>query len=132
MESPAFCLSALAILPRMPAHYFLGNQLLGSSNKPFPTGQSCALFCTTCGEIWGRIVVSSVWCVRSVPCVKHKRTGVRDWGAESGSFLIESFNLERTSTMFAAETIEELPPEVLRYELLLRLDKFDKEQRNGN
>lgn len=107
----------------MGAHYFLGSKLLGSSDKSFQGGQSCALFCTTCGDIWGRIVVGNVWRVRSVPCIKHKRTGVMDWSSESGSFLITSFDMAHTSTMFAAETIEELPPEVLRYELLLRLDK---------
>ncbi len=106
----------------MGALYFLGNQLLGSSASEFPCGQSCALFCTTCGEIWGRIVVSEVWRVRSVPCIKHSRTGVMDWGAVPGSFLIESPS-SHTSLMFAAETLEELPPEVLRYELLLRLAK---------
>lgn len=106
----------------MGALYFLGSRLLGSSDTTFPYGQSCALFCTTCGEVWGRIVVSPVWRVRSVPCIKHTRTGVMDWGAEPGSFLIESPTAV-TSIMFAAETLEELPPEVLSYELQLRLNK---------
>jgi hypothetical protein len=116
----------------MSAHYFLGSKLLGSSTSEFPSGQSCALFCTTCGDIWGRIVVSTAWRVRSVPCIKHKRTGVADWSSESGSFLVPSFDREHTSIMFAAETIEELPPEVLQYEFQLRLRQFNKEEVNGD
>lgn len=107
----------------MGAHYFLGNQLLGSSTSDFPYSQSCALFCTTCGDVWGRIATGGPWRVRSVPCIKHQPTGVVDWGTVPGSFLIASLTKEHTSVMFAAETLEALPPEVLRRELDIHLAK---------
>lgn len=94
----------------MGAHYFLGNQLLGisprlpmwSDSQVEPTNQR--LFCPNCGTIWGSVYISDkVLCSPVIRrCSQHG----------DGSFIAPW-----------RQAFEELPPEVLRYELLLRLDK---------
>lgn len=99
----------------MPAAYFLGTQLLGSTiayHKWDDTEDarfSEALFCPVCGDIWARIVESlaTTWHVTNRECSKHSS---RDC---AGSFIAPW----RT-------TFEELPPEVLRYEAQLRLNRL--------
>lgn len=96
----------------MPAAYFLGNRLLGSTilwhqwSDTELAQFSEALFCQKCGEIWGRVVegLAPEWHVTNRRCAKHG----------DGSFIAPW----RT-------TFEELPPEVLRYELQLRLNLFE-------
>lgn len=94
----------------MGALYFLGNQLLGTSKRPAmwsdhtPQVSSVGLMCETCGEVWGRIVQedSPRWTFQMRDCSKHG----------NGSFIAPWAN-----------QFEELPPEVLHYELILRLNK---------
>lgn len=102
----------------MGAHYFLGNRLLGTS-PDLPRWEdykvhhnNVAHFCPSCGEVWGRVMDSRLagWFPQITPCAKHG----------NGSFISAWRN-----------TFEELPPEVLHYELLLRLEKFDKGNENG-
>ena len=98
----------------MGAYYFLGNQLLGTSRKsPMwsdTTEQltNVGMMCDTCGEVWARVVNSMAhrWTFQMRLCGKHG----------NGSFIAAWAN-----------QFEELPPEVLRYELLLRLDKYERE-----
>lgn len=102
----------------MGAHYFLGNALLGTSSRlaMFEDHKvhhnNLAHFCPQCGEIWGRIVDERLagWWSQATLCSKHG----------GGSFISPW-----------RQTFEELPPEVLRYELELRLNQFDKENGNG-
>ena len=102
----------------MGAHYFLGNKLLGTSERLHRWEdsrvhhQNVAHFCPTCGEVWGRIIDSQVagWFAQTNLCAKHG----------GGSFI----SPWRSS-------FEELPPEVLQYELQIRLDQFERSQ-NGN
>ena len=94
----------------MGAHYFLGNTLLGSSpaiprwedHKVHHT--NVALFCPDCGEVWGRIMDDRLagWFAQTTLCGKHG----------GGSFISPWRN-----------SFEELPPEVLHYELQLRLNR---------
>lgn len=101
----------------MPASYFLGNRLLGSTiayHKWSDTEvmrESEAMFCPVCGEIWGRIVESlaTSWHTTTRECQRHGRPDQDS----AGSFIAPW----RT-------TFGELPPEVLRYEAQLRLDRF--------
>lgn len=97
----------------MPATYFLGTRLLGDSilNPMWadsePAHYNQALFCCSCGDIWGRVVYHqrSIWVTTNRSCGKHG----------GGSFIAPW----RT-------TFEELPPEVLQYELQLRLNQLER------
>ena len=118
------------IIPmRYTAHYFLGTRLLGQSSfDSISAPYSTALFCRTCGEIWGRVSVpENSWQVRSVPCEHHLPTGVPDWSAWPGSFLEHSLWKDQTSTMFWGEVLEHLPPAVLEREVRLALQQSAKE-----
>lgn len=96
----------------MGAHYFLGNRLLGSSPKPPMWSDASAqetnvgLMCDTCGETWARVVNTRAtrWTFQMRLCEKHG----------NGSFIAAWVN-----------QFEELPPEVLQYELQLRLNKYE-------
>ena len=95
----------------MPALYFLGNRLLGSSPELSRwddlkvNHNNLAYFCPTCGDIWGRVADDRCagWFPVNVPCAKHG----------NGSFIFVWRN-----------SFEELPPEVLKYELDTRLSRF--------
>jgi len=99
----------------MPTHYFLGNRLLASSAKPpmwDDTVEMChsALFvCRVCGEAWGRIIREGyVWTPITRECAKHN---LKDSGGSFISPWVSSF--------------AHLPPEVLAYELALRLHRLE-------
>lgn len=94
------------------AHYFLGNALLGTS-QAVPRWDdwkvhhnNIAYFCPDCGEVWGRVMDDRLagWWPQTAHCSKHG----------GGSFISPWRN-----------QFEELPPEVLHYELLLRLARFE-------
>lgn len=102
----------------VPALYFLGNKLLGQSSQLSRwedhkvNHTNMAFFCPKCGEIWGRIMDERVagWFAVTSLCAKHN----------GGSFIAPW-----------RSSFEELPPEVLRYELQTRLDQFERSE-NGN
>jgi hypothetical protein len=104
----------------MPASYFLGNRLLGTSPKQAmwddttPLAGNEAMFCPTCGEVWGRVLIweRSPWHTTTRNCAKHPTC------LDSPGSFIASW---RT-------TFEELPPEVLAYELQLRLNREKETQ----
>ena len=92
--------------------YFLGSRLLAQSqllpkwSDTEPASASLALFCPTCGEVWGRVIVDgSQWhpvnrgCRAHPPCNDVGGTFIAPWRS----------------------TFAELPPEVLRYEAMIRL-----------
>lgn len=113
--------------------YFLRNQHLATRELLAPAPlSSIAYYCTTCGEVWGRIVVSGqdseVWTFEGVPCEKHTPVGAQDWGRVPGSFLSRHAN-RRTwvPVMWWARALESLPAQVLERELLLHLNHFEKE-----
>lgn len=111
------------------AHYFLGSRLLGTSqfNTPNCLPYSEALFCTTCGDLWGRAAVDgSGWLVRSVLCEKHAPTSIPDWSAVPGSFLQNSLRASETSVMFWATVLEHLPQAVLARELGIAIRHFER------
>lgn len=95
----------------MGAYYFLGNALLGASKRPpmwadgVEQASSVGMMCRTCGELWARVVSSqhpASWTFQMRNCSKHG----------DGSFIAAWAN-----------KFDELPPEVLAYELQLRLAK---------
>lgn len=109
----------------MPASYFLGTRLLGSSSRPAMwddatvDDHNVALFCPLCGEIWGRIhqYPGLAWHAQTRFCARHF-TSEANWGGDSAGSFIASWR----------RTFQELPPEVLEYEAQLRLDRFKEEQ----
>jgi hypothetical protein len=83
---------------------------------------SVAYFCATCGDIWGRIFVKPVdaeqyWEAITAPCIKHKRTGIADWNAVPGSFLVGTELTKGAARVTAwARVMEHLPEGVLKQE----------------
>ena len=104
----------------MPASYFLGNRLLGTSiAKPAWTDSegsdhSLLMMCPVCGEVWGRVHYDFGigWHAVTRNCIKHQTIG-----DEAGSFIHPW-----------RKTFRELPPEVLAYELQLRLNREKETQ----
>lgn len=98
----------------MPALYFLGNKLLGSSPELSKwedhkvNHTNTAFFCPRCGEVWGRIMDDRVagWSAVTSLCGKHN----------GGSFIAPW-----------RSSFEELPPEVLQYELGIWLNRYEVE-----
>lgn len=110
------------------AVYFLGKNFIGSAELPphHIGSDSQAYFCSTCGDIWARIIIEgATYHLWNVPCENHSRTGVPDWSATPGSLLIPTaYRLDRSSCMFWAATLEILPIALLRREFHLHLRKF--------
>ncbi len=103
------------------ASYFVANQYLGrvmieSDFAP----HSLAYCCSTCGEIWARVMVqgpcSPYWHFLSVPCAEHKPQGGADYRRIPGSLLDNAFRKQTLSKMWWAAALEHLPPQVLTYE----------------
>lgn len=99
----------------MASHYFLGTRLLGTSRE-IPRWDdltymqsSQVLVCPTCGDAWGRIVIGNYdWLPIRRGCIKHP------WSDSIGGSFIAPWR----------RTFAELPSEVLRYELQIRLDNL--------
>ena len=93
---------------------------------------SLAYFCTTCGEIWGRIACeteghSPHWSVEVCPCLHHSRSGVPDWSKIPGT-ITDAFLTERSlSKMWWGRALEHLPPKVLRQEFDRLMQHHTKE-----
>ena len=105
-------------MPAPSIHYFLGQRLLGSTSVlPFWDDttlmqSSQVLVCPTCGDAWGRIVVEGrEWLPSRSGCPKHP------WLEDIGGTFIPPWRRH----------FRELPPEVLRYELEIRLAAAEKE-----
>jgi hypothetical protein len=102
-------------------HYFIGKQLLATTSK-LPWWGDCGkppsllLVCPECGEVWGRVIVEGQkWLPITRPCGKHPTRGAAD---KIGGSFIANWKAD----------FEELPPEVPRYELEIRLNQFTKER----
>lgn len=94
--------------------YFLGQRLLATSQQSpawsdtDPTSPSLAYICPTCGDLWGRVQVpGQEWLPVKTPCKLHSR----DHDNPGSSFIFPW-----------KKGVADLPPEVLNYEILLRLD----------
>ncbi len=105
----------------MTIHYLLAGNLLAAS--PAPGRRSFAYFCSTCGEIWGRVWAVGVdeWDVETVACEEHRPQGVIDWSRVPGSFLSRQFRSAYSPRSHQAISVEHLPPAVLRRELELHI-----------
>ena len=96
----------------MPASYFLGNRLLGTTTAtPLWDDttfiQSSQVFvCPTCGEAWGRIAMEGrEWLPVRRGCPKHP------WTEDIGGTFLPAWR----------RRLDDFPPEVVVYEFHLRL-----------
>jgi hypothetical protein len=110
----------------MTVQYLVAGRVIAESSASAP--RSFAYFCSTCGEIWGRVWSQEcrLWDVEDVPCVEHVPQGVSDWSRTPGSFLNRqpnSFNTPRTHQII---TLEHLPPAVLRRELEVHIRNYER------
>lgn len=93
---------------------------------------SLAYFCSTCGEIWGRIECRGegerdMWSVEICPCLHHSPQGVPDWSRYAGT-VTDSFPTTRMlSKMWWGKAVEHLPPKVLRQEFDRLIQHLTKE-----
>jgi hypothetical protein len=87
---------------------------------------SIAYFCSTCGEVWGRVVGGNVWQVRSVPCSIHTRKGVFDSSAVGGSLLHPLVSKQYVGRWAWGITVEHLPPSLWRRELELYINHRER------
>lgn len=100
----------------MPTHYFLGNALLGSTpatpqwDDTTLMHSSQVFVCPVCGEAWGRIALESAkeWYPVRRGCHRHP------WIEDVGGTFIAPWR----------QHLHDLPGEVLRYELNLRLKEY--------
>lgn len=114
----------------MPAHYFIGSQLLASGPESLLGGgsHSQAYFCQTCGEIWARIVADSSpdhWDIDWAPCVKHIGTSALCLSRVPGTLAQGS--TDQISTMRHVAAVEWLPLPVLEREFHLMYEHLFKE-----
>ena len=101
----------------MSAHYFLGTRYLGQASIKYwddtkLSSESWLLVCPTCGDVWARVADSPTdWLPLRMACRKHSFSTTEVGGSFIPVWLTH---------------IDALPPEVLRYEAQLRLEKFDE------
>lgn len=122
-----------------PVAYLVDNRVLATSLivatiQP----RSLAYVCTTCGNLWGRVVVEALedvqtWETVSAPCALHLPRGVVDWGHVPGSFLSGKGNFKRSDLRVTAwgRALEHLPDVVLKREFELTMKHFERIE-NGN
>ena len=111
----------------MKVSYYIRNRLLAEySCEERP--QSLALFCATCGDIWGRVhCEGQSWIVESVPCEKHSPANVPEWGRWPGSFLNPLLTKDLVGLDGWPTCVEVLPPELIKREFELYIDYLVKE-----
>lgn len=122
--------------------FFRGNSYVGTTKitYPFSPPSSMLLVCSTCGEVWGRVLVEDSagqvvpWEPDSVPCEQHQEVTWRDWGTIPGSMISRFFSRARTCSSpltqpsYAwANVFEHIPDELLKLEFKIHLDYFSKE-----
>lgn len=112
------------------ADYYLRQKHLGRMEIPpqrFPP-QHIAFFCPSCGEVWGRIVISEggYWALFNVPCREHRPAGVQDWGGVPGSFTQGRLEYRYTSTMFTPMCLDLVPQEVLKNEFEVYMQRAER------
>lgn len=87
---------------------------------------SIAYFCSTCGDVWGRIVAGSAWHIQQVPCEQHRPRGVFDWSTISGSILNGMEQKVFVGRWAWAATLDVMPKEVLLRELEVHINYIER------
>lgn len=121
------------------ATYFEGTSRLGSTRAGLPRASSIAYVCARCGEVWGRILVSPVepdgvlgdpepYHIVNRPCQFHAPVGVPDWAERHRAGLFQWWitEPESTSLMFHAALPKNFPESVLRREVRLMFEHYDR------
>ncbi len=108
------------------AAYFLGNSYLGEG-PPLPEGaDSFAYTCSTCGEIWARVIVpGKPFLFINRPCEKHEAQGVQDWADRHRQGLFQhAFSQQHVGIGAWPLLPKFFPPSVLRREFLLMYEHW--------
>ncbi len=109
----------------MGTSYYLGSRLLAERSFLKPP-LSFAFFCSTCGEVWGRVWTEGrPWVVRQVPCEDHQPAGVWNWNQVPGSFLDRDEAI--TGYPGAALCVELVPADVLAREVEVHLNYIERQ-----
>jgi hypothetical protein len=87
---------------------------------------SLAYFCSTCGDVWGRVITAASWSVINAPCSRHAPTGVADWGHVPGSMLLYSIRKDDLARWAWGVAIETMPAAVLHKELEAHLNYVER------
>lgn len=121
------------------ASYFFGSSCLGHAMLPdevYPGApaqyHSHAFFCQRCGEIWGRVFVEQGtphFDIHIRPCFQHSPIlSVPSWKENFYAGLFQHYfhRREESSTMNWPLLPEFFPPSVLRRELALMFEHYDR------
>ena len=106
-------------------HYFLGTQLLASTAAQACNSHSQAYFCTTCGDIWARLITDDSpdhFDLRTVCCEHHIPAGVPGCSEVPGTLC--QGTLSTISTMRWIAALESLPLVVLEREFRIEYQHF--------
>jgi len=117
-----------------PTSYMVEGRILASTEiEADHSPRSIAYICTTCGNVWGRVIVNDpeglqVWEAEPSPCARHLHRGVVDYGRIPGSFLFGKGNFRKQDLRVTAwgRAIEHLPEEVLKYEFDITMKHFER------
>lgn len=109
-----------------PVQYFIHGSHLGEAQVPAdllglpPT--SHAFFCSTCGEVWARIVspAGPTYC-HQIPCESHFPQFAAEGTQFPGSLLGVFISAKLAASMDWPRTLEYLPPAVLAREFQVHL-----------
>ena len=114
----------------MIASFFVNDQYLGQSQVPDLADYSHAFFCSSCGNIWARIVVGNrlTYC-HQVPCAAHQPTFPAEWTAFPGSLLGIFTEATLVPLMDKARTLDCLPPDALLREFQVHLNVLREQER---
>jgi hypothetical protein len=118
-----------------PAHYFIHQEYLGEAQIPEdgvglpPPGH--AFFCSTCGDIWARIITGpgcTTYC-HLTPCEKHTPRFAAEGTRFPGSLLGIFPDAGLAASMDWPRTLTYLPPAVLAWEFQVHLTVLQKQER---
>lgn len=115
----------------MPATFYwlVGERVIGTVDFADPIPDNVAFFCTTCGQLWGRItsIGDSITRVVSVPCEHHNPRYVADWSAIPGS-LVTTYPEPFWNRAYR---VDAAPRSVLEREFHLHLAYLDRSTRHA-
>lgn len=125
-------------MPAVKASYFFGRSYWGASTFQAPHERwpnSKAYFCSTCGDVWARVVVDATpFEVIPRPCANHSKHFMSESSSVPGSILPYAVGKDWVSVMDWAVAFEHLPPALQQAELGLYYRYFmqESEVQNGN
>lgn len=110
--------------------YFINTKYFGKSDITHDSlSHNIAYFCPSCGDIWARVVSdkSSYWHIETVSCEKHEPKGMAEWARIPGCLSLPVFfEKKNLAVPFWGRAIDVFPEAVLKRELTLLLDNYER------